>query len=1060
MRAPTVIIGVGGIGAEICATVAMRSENRSLENVRFVILDTDINSIRELHRKGFRGTEILLTDNMTVERCRDSITGTKDWYPESDIFNGKPMTEGAGQQRAISRLALDYSIREGKLAPLCEVIQELNELTMDDSEQQMRFYIISSLVGGTGSGLILPLALYLNRFVFEEFGDNLSICKGFFVLSSALKNSVGTRLELKSLDSNAYAAVKELSAFMQIADDRKGRYQDTAMILAGSDTLSYDKYQNMAYEYCYLFGMANGRGKRMHSFTELKALVAQAVHMQACSPMHDRNSSREDNTIKHITYKMLEEGKKKLSRFGGIGCGELVYPYSTLKKYYALEWALEVMKSTWQTYDREYFEKQDQEQREKQILGKKPEPVYRGTEYVNSISNAADTDKLAESIRSLWAGEGCSAPWKDYLDAIEDEIGKRVEERRKARCESDTQDEKMFLEFLELMVNKGYRRNRKIAMRNEAVLFFKRIKPEILGITAEFQGQQAANFFELHGPGQEQPVFYLEYWLQRDGRFIHPNAVRYFLYQLQTALAEKLEMLEKRMDEGEGARNRCDENQVANEWKDKIAVAIKEEQENYIQAYTELYQYVKDQICRRVLEKCQSYVKGLIDNYEAFYDSFGEMLTVFAEEKEIWANELDRYTGISKSYVCADSTCREAIFEEMKKKPEFHQTGAALSYKIYELMHERVENGMQRKRHFRMMENYWVEDVESKFQDVLDMNILHAMDKEEMCRNGRHLSSEEMTDRIKLVRKILIDPFLQYYKMAGEEQGISICCYNSCLDEEHGEFLKAVRWLREHEGVDDASYCDPYRIMFYRSFVGLDVGKVLEYLHWDRKSRFKGSGRAFRFYEQTLLDMGKSADGKSQITPHLDKGWHSLLEIPDADSSYQHKKELDIAKALLYGVLAGVIKREAHGYSFLLYDSAGVKYDSLSEAHRCLYYNLQAQKMLSDSMRREIEQDYTNGENKFLQRIINYKDGIFQILIDYNAELPIGKQDRLLNEFLIAAVSLLFESCLERDREDVETEKRRLLTEGWKKHKEPKDCADRTKMIIGQIDNYIEKLSL
>ena len=116
--------------------------------------------------------------------------------------------------------------------------------------------------------------------------------------------------------------------------------------------------------------------------------------------------------------------------------------------------------------------------------------------------------------------------------------------------------------------------------------------------------------------------------------------------------------------------------------------------------------------------------------------------------------------------------------------------------------------------------------------------------------------------------------------------------------------------------------------------------------------------------------------------------------------------------------------------------------------------------MLSDSMRREIEQDYTNGENKFLQRIINYKDGIFQILIDYNAELPIGKQDRLLNEFLIAAVSLLFESCLERDREDVETEKRRLLTEGWKKHKEPKDCADRTKMIIGQIDNYIEKLSL
>lgn len=1058
MKAPTVIIGVGGIGAEICATIAMREENSSLENVRFVILDTDVNSIRELHRKGFRGTEILLTDNMTVERCKDSITGTQDWYPESDIFNGKPMTEGAGQQRAISRLALDYSIREGKLTPLCEVIQELNELTMDDSEQQMRFYIISSLAGGTGSGLILPLALYLNRFVFEEFGDNLSVCKGFFVLSSALRSSVGTRLEQKSLDSNAYAAVKELSAFMQMADDRQGRYSDLAITLAGSDTSSYDKYQNMAYEYCYLFGMVNGRGKRMHSFAELKALVAQAVHMQACSPMHDRNSSREDNTIKHITYKMLEEGKKKLSRFGGIGCGELIYPYSILKKYYALEWALESMESSWQAYDRKYLEL-EQEQREKKKLGKKVIPICRGTEYVNSISLAEDTDRLAERIRSLWMG-AASEPWKDYLDAVEAEIGRRVEERRKGRCQSDTQDEKMFLELLELMVNKAYRKGKKITMCNEAVMFFKRIKPEILGIAAEFQGQQTAHFFELHEPEQEQQTFYLEYWLQKDGEFIHPNAVRYFLYQLQKAVEEKLEMLERRMEQGKWIRNRLDRKQTVNSWKQKRAIKVKEEQRNYIQAYNELYQYVRDQISKRVLEKIQNYVRQLVENYEAFYDSFGEMLIVFAEEKELCMKELDRDTGIPKSYVCADDSCRRAVFEEMRKRPEFQQTGSALSYKIYELMHEKVETGIQRKRHFQTIENYWVEDMEEKFRDIFDMNILHAMDREGICRNGRHLRSEEMTERIKLVRKILIAPFLQYDKMAGEEQGISICCYNSCLNEEHGEFLKTVRWLQEHEGVDDATYCDPYRIMFYRSFVGLDAGKVMEYLHWDRKKRFKGNGKAFRFYEQTLLDMGKSVNGKSQITPHLDKGWHSLLEIPDTDSGYQHKKELDIAKALLYGVLSGVIKREAHGYSFLFYDSAGVKYDSLSEVHRCLYYNLQAQKMLSDSMKREIEQDYRNGENKFLQRVINYKDGIFQILIDYNAELPIGKRDRMLNEFLIAAVSLLLEACLERDKEDVETEKRRLLTEEWKKHKEPKDCADRTKMIIGQIDNYIEKLSL
>jgi len=986
------------------------------------------------------------------------MDGAEGWYPESDIFNDKPMTEGAGQQRAISRLALDYSIREGKLTPLFDVIQELNELTMDESNQQMRFYIISSLAGGTGSGLILPLALYLKKFVFDECGDNLSICKGFFVLSSALRRNVGTRLEQKSLDSNAYAAVKELHAFMQAADNRKGRYSDIAMTLAGDNELS----QSSSYEYCYLFGIANERGKRMHSFEELKQLVAQAVNMQACSPIHDRNSSREDNTIKHITYQMLEQGKDSLSRFGGIGCGELVYPYDTLKGYYALQWAMEVMDKAWQEYDQNYYAKQ-KEQIEDKKLGKKGNPISRGTEYVNSVLLADHVDTFAENIRSSCTQQDGTESWDGYLDALAERISQQVDERRKERENDFSSTDIFFLDNIDEMMRPGYRAKARIASRNQVVWIFKQLKKEILAITAQFQGYQETYFFDMHPVGADMEPFWMEYWLQKEGEFIHPNAVRYFLYRLIKALEEKIPEMEKKLEEGKSKCEACDEKEEWTKWGDKLNPNFKAERDVYGSTYEALYQYVKDQIYMRVLKHCKAYAERLAKNYEEFYDSIREMLEVFEEQRKMLEMELDRTTGISRSYVCADAQCRRKIFEEIKQRPEFYRITSALSRRIYELIHAPAGDRLQRKQRFRQIEQYWEDDLEKNYADMLDMNILHALDKEEMCKSGRHMTAEEMANRIEQVRKTLIEPFVQYYKVAGEEQGISICCYNSILEEEHGEYLEVARWLRQHEGVDDDVYCDSRCVMFYRSFVGLDVGKVLEYLHWDRKSRFKGAGRAFRYYEQTLLDMGKARDGNSQITPHIDKSWHSLLELPDTDSSYQSRAEIEAAIVLLYGVLSQAISREPsdHKYKFAQ-GGYSLRFDTLSEAHQYLYYNAQVRKQIADQLERRIDEDGREGTSVTLNRIKDYEGGIYQILMDYNRELPLGLQDEVVNTYLVLAVSELVERCMRGDLKDPQGKKLEILQEAWQRQKAKRTNADGTgrQNQRGDNDGYDSRLEM
>lgn len=1030
MKAPSVIIGVGGIGAEICAKVAQRLPKDAPDNeaIRFVIMDTDVNTIRDLHRNGFRGTEVQLSDNMTVRRCRESFGEAfrkeiDQWYPQSAIFDRKSMTEGAGQQRSISRLAFDYSIREGKLDPLYAVIRELNELTMRESNQQMRIYIISSLAGGTGSGIILPLALHLNHFIAKEFGDDLCICKGFFALSSALEGSVHSSLERKSLDSNAYAAVKELNAFMRMADGDKSRYDHIHMLMAQEDSAGYEKCQGAAYEYCYLFGMANERGKRVRSFEELKNLMANAVYMQSCSPIHDRNSSREDNTLKHITYQMLENGKNYLSRFGGIGCGELVYPYEKLKEYYALRWAVSVMGDEWQKYDVSYKKKDDIE-KERGKSGKKKNLIVRDKEYINAIEAADSTDLLAEQIRNSCQIENENKMlWEGYLEALWNETAFRIKETRERKRKDYASDEHAFDEFLQQLKGDQPRKARK-ACANEVISLYRKLKPEILRMALEMSEVWKGEWFKRHPLLEEQSVFHMEYWLKKEGQFIHPNAVRFFLYHLKEYIEVVLSREERQKESCNSRFKARDQDHIQIRFlTGKICSDI---YKNYEEAWNALYEYVEHQTYIYILKACQEYVNKLIKNYEVFYDNYEDMLLDFDEEKMLIEEELGKTNGITRCYVCADAECRDAIFKKISGERQFHRTGTNLSYRIFELLQESVDNMREQKGVFREIKRFWVEDLEQEYGDQLDLNIISAMDQEEECKYGRHASLNDLKDRITNMWGLLVSPFLQYLKTNGRQQSIELCCFNSELKAKDSRCRDMARWLLEIGGVDDPYYCSKYELVFYRSFVGLDAYEILEYLH-KNQSLYQYGGRAFRYYQQTIKDMGKSKDGQSQITPHIDRKWHSLLNLPDLDSDYQEKVELLIAIAFLWAYYTELCYKDGErGYVFAFAGGQGKRFATLMDFHEFLYENIETADNLVD---------YIKLNRKYCDQLKEaFKgDDFLEVLKEYNTEISYDRQNDVLNELLVKAVWETLSEISEGEKEKIEKEVHEKFTKAFGK---------------------------
>lgn len=1023
MKAPSVIIGVGGIGSQICARVEAQlsraekntgGKQRGDSNIRFVALDTDVNSLRELYRHGFRGKRILLTDNMTVAKCRDIIRdqAIDKWYPKNSIFKKKSMTEGAGQQRSISRLAFEYCLRDGRLNQLDNVVRELNELVIDDSSQQTRFYIISSLAGGTGSGVVLPLAMYLNHFIQSEQGDDLAICKGFFILSSAFYASCESELEKKSLDANAYAAIKELSAFMRNADNEES-----------SPRLSYPlygcgEYSGSTYEYCYLFGLTNAKSKNIHSFEHLKDMVADAVYMQACSPMHDSNSSREDNTVRHTTVLGVENQEKWRRHFGGIGCGRLIYPYEDLSRYLGLCWAKDTMEQDWRKYDEEYRKIRKKQQSMK--YGKrKNEVIDQGIYYIKAVDKADPEDCLAACIREQCRrGEGAE-PWKCYLKAVEEEAYAEIEalfegyrsnpkwvlsEENKGKLTIDVKTKQAKKDRYQAAVDLH---NRWIDLKNE-------LEERKNAIYMDNR------LFRLHrwNSDEEEDELkdcYLEYWfVTEERRFIHPNSIRYFLYQLEKSLDER--------------KPQNDEINLDSPFK-----PVKRQRLSYakgVNLYKEfekkfnlLKRKLNQDLIEQFMKQCRLYVKKLIDCYEELYAGYDLILDEFSADIKTIEKKLDQVRGVSYSFVCADDKCRKKLHEELSERRGYEENAVStVSYELYGLIHKvGLESGKMATRECAdRIKNFWYMNIEKEAfgKDLLDMNILEAMNRDEEYHTGIRLDEDGFRDKIQRVQEVLVAPFLQYFQRIDMNMGISLCCYNSKLDLTAGVYKNVVDWLKNINAVDDDTYCSVREIMFYRSFVGLEAYEVLDYLH-GISAETAVTGRAFRSYQSLIHSMGKGSGNMSKvITPHADIRWHSLFDMPDPSQVYQEEQERYITNALLYAWLSGKIWRlnGSRAYGFFLTDRETAEFERLYDCHLHLYGNYYWYMELCKAIQVDIL-DARNKNRDCYKQICRQRDwSAFDLILEYQAGLYYGEcTDRQRQVLAEAAVWLIYECTMVKD---------------------------------------------
>lgn len=416
VNAPVIFIGCGGIGSKIIKGVADRALHDDTSNLRFVVMDTDVNDISNVD-KGANIISVQTSSTATIENYlkNDEEARTK-WFPVNKMLDSKPVSEGAGQVRAISRLALNATIKQANIIKLYSAIDGLFLKDGGKFKQAVKIVIASTAAGGTGSGIAMEVGMLIRHYIKKNYPEAAAMIRGFLVMPGVMDTVIDTQSEKDSVRCNGYATIKEINAFMMKGSGffdtvpELQRYRDLCISVPNA-TAGEEKLSCLPFDFCFLLDRADSNSGIMPSMAQYIESAAQAIYEQNIGPMSFSSNSKEDNILK-LCIRPETLGR---CRFGGIGAAKLIYPYEKVRDYIALNWARTAiigssagkkseaerqmeMQGSWLQYDLQY---EDERKKYEENPAGGDEPTRKSV-YVRAMTQGKDSSSGDIFTSTLW----------------------------------------------------------------------------------------------------------------------------------------------------------------------------------------------------------------------------------------------------------------------------------------------------------------------------------------------------------------------------------------------------------------------------------------------------------------------------------------------------------------------------------------------------------------------------------------------------------------------------------------------------------------------------------
>ena len=296
---PTLVIGVGGTGLEVITRLRrlVTESYGSLDKlpiVGFLHIDADENY--KLSNPAMAGpplqasekywSQVKLEDAKRIAASPDGFSWFHEWLPPELISKPEVLEseKGAGQIRACGRFSFFFNrdIIRQKCIEARTRIQGHEQTMITDYKltvkSELNIFVIGSISGGTGSGMLIDLGYSLREWFRGEF-----ILKTAAIIPSpdAFAN-IPADMRIKE---NGYAALMELNYF----SDENTKYS----VLYGPNENSRLEDSRPPYDYTYIVGIKNESVKL--EVDEVREMMAQNIFLDLVSDYSPYKRSIRDN---------------------------------------------------------------------------------------------------------------------------------------------------------------------------------------------------------------------------------------------------------------------------------------------------------------------------------------------------------------------------------------------------------------------------------------------------------------------------------------------------------------------------------------------------------------------------------------------------------------------------------------------------------------------------------------------------------------------------------------------------------------------------------------------
>ncbi|MBQ3045906.1 MAG: hypothetical protein IJO03_09660 [Clostridia bacterium] len=774
----TLFVGVGGIGSQIVVKVAERCAPGETKNIRFVSMDTNANDLKQVGKSKAKIVSVQTSSTQSVlDYLKNDDDARNNWFPNNTTLYPKTVSEGAGQVRAISRLALNATIKTGEITKLYKTIDELFLKDGSESKQALRVVIVSSASGGTGSGIAMSIGMLIREYLHKHYREKSAIIRGFLLLPGVMDTVIRSEKERQSQRRNGYATIKEINAFMIKAsgfcgvrkdlERFKGLHADVPTTTQGVETL-----ESLPFDFCFLLDRIGKDQESMQTLDQYKEFAAQSLYEQNIGPMQGNAFSIEDNIIKEFA----EADNLGRNRFGGIGASIIRYPYEDVADYIAYGRAMERIgdgesAGDWLKYDKKFKEARAEFKKRRATTIEK-EPTIEDV-YTSELEN--DDKRFGIDVKSYLARN-----LDDVASEVSEKIDTFIASYKNEILEtfvSMPEVTSLNTQVEELRRKKEYENQpseRNKANDNLSVI---RSYEVIIKKLANTVAKAKAKGILHNAPSvaiEVQP-YHLESLFKTTKGAMHPNAVRYILYKLKAALNSEYEEVIKvnlrrlitedlpvyspaannpKLFDVDFKAAKQEEKSIddvcALEKKDPSTIEklggykhVWDALNKHLPGYsTTLLEYRDAVVYDAAYAIAIEYINRICAEYEKFYASFDAKVVGLQKQREEIVNKLAFKKGNNIRYVCGDKEYLDRFADMCPEGDSGLLLPDELNAEIFEAVKVNAESDRlaqydpygenQRADIFdKVLIGYFRDSIREDCDEIININIIQALATEQ-----------------------------------------------------------------------------------------------------------------------------------------------------------------------------------------------------------------------------------------------------------------------------------------------------------------------------------------